>query len=82
MAPNQALERTVTTASQLHEASVPVAQRRALAPKARKEDTHKTISPYRRRWHDDDIRWFCWPWEYGHTYGAELAQGRLRAPRL
>lgn len=30
MAPNQALERTVTTASQLHEASVPVAQRRAL----------------------------------------------------
>jgi len=30
MAPNQALERAVTTASQLHEASVPVAQRRAL----------------------------------------------------
>ena len=29
MAPNQALERAVTTASQLHEASVPVAQRRA-----------------------------------------------------
>jgi hypothetical protein len=30
MAPNQALERAVTTASQLHEAFVPVAQRRAL----------------------------------------------------
>ena len=33
MAPNQALERTVTTASQLHEAFVPVAQRRALEHK-------------------------------------------------
>ena len=38
MAPNQALERPVTPASQLHEASVPVAQRRVLC-----EENMKTV---------------------------------------